>query len=119
VPRPNYRLLASRRDDLPWFGVLFAVPVANSLLCQAIEAELIGEVMEAEAVDVIATNVATEARHRDTDDVQVAPAVEKISEALQLLLGSDIFTAPEVVPVRSTDVPVARMAPLARERARR
>ena len=97
-----------------WFGVLFAVPVANPLLCQAIEAELIGDVTEAEAVDVIA-NVATEARHRGTDDVHIAPAVEKISEALQLLLGSDIFTTPEVVPAASMDTPVARMAPLARE----
>jgi hypothetical protein len=97
-----------------WFGVLFAVPIANPLLCPAIEAELIGQVAEAGVVDVIA-NVATETRHRGTEDVHVEPAVEKIREGLQLLLGSDIFTASDVAEPQSTDAPIARSAPLARE----
>ncbi len=98
-----------------WFGVLFAVPVSSVLLIPAIEAELIGEVTEAGAVDVIATNVATESRHRGADDVHVDPAVEKIRDSLQLLLGSDIFTPAEMVGPEATDAPIARMTPLARE----
>ena len=97
-----------------WFGVLFAVPVSSALLCPAIEAELIGEVTEAGAVDVIA-NIATENRHRGADDVHVEPAVQKIRESLQLLLGSDIFTPTEIVGPESTDAPIARMPALARE----
>jgi hypothetical protein len=96
-----------------WFGVLFAVPVA-SILCPAIEAELIGQVTEAGVVDVIA-NVAAESRHRGADDVHVEPAVEKIRDGLQLVLGSDIFTPTDVVDPHTTDDPIARMAPLARE----
>jgi len=97
-----------------WFGVLFAVPVSSPLLCPAIEAELIGQVAEAGVVDVIA-NHAAESRHRGADDVHVEPAVEKIREGLQLVLGSDIFTSSDVAEPQSTDAPIARMAPLARE----
>jgi len=97
-----------------WFGVLFAVPVASPLLCPAIEAELIGQVTEAGVVDVIA-NVAAERRHRGEDDVHVEPAVEKIRDGLQLVLGSDIFTPTDVADPQTTDPPLARMAPLARE----
>ena len=97
-----------------WFGVLFAVPVPNTLLCLAIEAELIGQVNEAGVVDVIA-NVTDERRHRYTDDVHVEPAVEKIRGALELLLGSDIFTPNEPTEVTQLDVPLARMTQLARE----
>jgi hypothetical protein len=97
-----------------WFGVLFAVPVASPLLCPAIEAELIGQVTEASVVDVIA-NQAAERRHRDASDVHVEPAVEKIRDGLQLVLGSDIFTSADIVDPQTTDAPIARMAPLARE----
>lgn len=97
-----------------WFGVLFAVPVASPLLCPAIEAELIGQVTEAGVVDVIA-NVAAENRHRGGDDVHVEPAVEKIRDGLQLVLGNDIFTSTDVADPQTTDAPIPRMAPLARE----
>jgi hypothetical protein len=96
-----------------WFGVLFAVPVANALLCPAIEAELIGQVTEAGVVDVIA-NVADEARLRGADDVHIEPAVEKIRDGLQLVLGSDIFTADDVVDLGATDAPLDRVPRLAR-----
>jgi hypothetical protein len=96
-----------------WFGVLFAVPVANALLCPAIEAELIGQVTEAGVVDVIA-NVADESRLRGTEDVHIEPAVEKIREGLQLVLGSDIFTADEAVDLGTTDDPIERVPRLAR-----
>jgi hypothetical protein len=97
-----------------WFGSLFAVPVANPLLCPGIEAELIGQVTEAEVVDLIA-NEASEARNRDAGDVHVEPAVEKIREGLQLVLGSDIFMPGDIAEPDTTDPPVARMAHLARE----
>lgn len=96
-----------------WFGVLFAVPVANALLCPAIEAELIGQVTEAGVVDVIA-NVANEGRLRGSDDVHIEPAVEKIREGLQLVLGSDLFTADDAVDLGATDAPLERVARLAR-----
>jgi hypothetical protein len=60
-----------------WFGVLFAVP-ADSLLCTANEAELIGLVSEAGVVDVI-VNRAAERRYRSVDVVHVESAVEKIA----------------------------------------
>lgn len=97
-----------------WFGVLFAVPVSSSILCPAIEAELIGLVSEAGVVDVIA-NVNTENRHRGADDVHIEPAVEKIREGLQLVLGSDIFTPADVAEPANTDAPIARSPHLARE----
>lgn len=97
-----------------WFGVLFAVPVRSPLLCPAIEADLISQVREAGVVDVIA-NVAAEARHRAADDVHVEPAVEKIRDGLQLLLGSDIFSPADVSEAQNTDAPLARSTPLARE----
>jgi hypothetical protein len=97
-----------------WFGVLFAVPVASALLCPAIEAELIGDLTEAGVVDVI-VNQTAETRHRGADDVHVEPAVEKIREGLQLILGSDIFTPADDAGAQITDAPIARMTPLARE----
>jgi hypothetical protein len=97
-----------------WFGVLFAVPVPNALLCLAIEAELIGQVNEAGVVDVI-VNAADERRHRHADDVHVEPAVEKIRDAFELLLGSDIFTPGEAAETTELDVPLTRMTQLARE----
>jgi hypothetical protein len=97
-----------------WFGVLFAVPVASPLLCPAIEADLIDEVSEAAVVDVIA-NRASEARHRGADDVHVAPAVDKIRAALQLVLGSDIFTPIDALEPQDTDEPIERLPPLTRQ----
>jgi hypothetical protein len=97
-----------------WFGVLFAVPITNPLLCPAVEADLIGAINEANVVDVIA-NAAEERRHRNVDDVHVEPAVEKIREGLQLLLGSDIFIARETDEAEAMDPPIQRMTPLARE----
>jgi hypothetical protein len=96
-----------------WFGTLFAVPVASALLCPAIEAELIWQLTEANVVDVIA-NIAQESRHRSADDVHVEPAVEKVRDGLQLVLGSDIFTAPDSAETGSTDPPISRLAPLTR-----
>jgi hypothetical protein len=91
------------------------VPLRTALLCAAVEAELLGELNEAGAVDVIA-NVAEERRMRDSTDVHVEPAVEKIRDALQLMLGSDIFVAPDAAEeVGSIDQPLERMTPLARE----
>jgi len=98
-----------------WFGVLFAVPVDNPLLCRAIEAELIGAVREANAVDVIADNTAEERRHRNLDDVHVDPAVEKVRDGLQLLLGQDIFLTEVAEEGQLADPPLDRMTPLARE----
>lgn len=96
-----------------WFGVLFAVPLPNPLLCSAIEAELIGEATEANVVGVVA-NVAQESRHRGIEDVHLEPAIEKIREALQLALGSDIFTARDEEPP-DVDAPIARPPMLSRE----
>lgn len=70
-----------------WFGVLFAIPIP-ALLCPAIEAELIAAVQQADSVDVVATNSAEELRHRNTEDVHVEPALEKITDGLQLLAGA-------------------------------
>lgn len=113
----NMRNRISRHHVSPrknWFGVLFAVPVANPLLCPAIEAELIGEVTEADVVEVVA-NEADERRHRNVDDVHIEPAVEKIRHGLQLVLGSDIFTATDVTEAETIDAPIRRLPPLARE----
>lgn len=96
-----------------WFGTLFAVPVESALLCPAIEAELIWMLGQADAVDVIA-NVADESRHRNSADVHVEPAVEKIRDGLQLVLGADIFTPGESEDA-NTDAPIDRLPPLARD----
>jgi hypothetical protein len=96
-----------------WFGVLFAVPLPNALLCSAIEAELIGEANDAGVVDVVA-NIAAENRHRGINDVHIEPAMEKIREALQLVLGNDIFTPRDEEPL-DVDPPVERPPMLSRE----
>jgi hypothetical protein len=75
-----------------WFGVIFAIPLAP-MLCQVLEAELIRRVREADVVAVI--NEADEARWLDADDVHVAPALETIVGALEMLLGNDIFNPQE------------------------
>ncbi len=96
-----------------WFGVLFAIPLASPLLCRAIEAELIAEFGQAGAVDVIA-NVASESQMLDSDDVHVEPAVGKIRDALQLLLGADIFAAVDVAEPVDLDQPIDKVTPLTR-----
>jgi hypothetical protein len=95
-----------------WFGVLFAVPIGSPLLCPAVEAELIAAVTEAGVVEVI-DNKASESLHVGVDDVHIEPAVEKVRSALQLLLGSDIFTPSDDTSV--IDPPVKHLTPLARE----
>jgi alkylated DNA nucleotide flippase Atl1 len=91
-----------------WFGVLFAIPVPNQLLCPAIEAKLIAEVIAADVVDVIA-NEQEEKYQLNTDDVHVGPAVAKIREALQLVLGSDIFTPADRGERQRIDPPVKKV----------
>ena len=95
-----------------WFGILFAVPITNPLLCQAIEAELIGAVAEAQVVDVV-DNDLDEKRKRDIADPQIGPALEKVRDALELLLGSDIFT-PSEEETTEIDKPIERTPFLAR-----
>src|SRR5207244_4060556 len=77
-----------------WFGVLFAIPVAAPMHCPAIEAEMIRRIHEAGVVGVI-DNRAQEERWLDADDVHIAPALDGIIGALEMLLGSDIFTPQE------------------------
>lgn len=74
-----------------WFGTLFAVPLQTTMHCPAIEAELIRRVTEAGVVSVV-DNLSTEERFLDADDVHLAPALNAITGALALLLGTDIFT---------------------------
>jgi len=74
-----------------WFGVLFAVPVPDPILCPAIEAELISQINEAGMVEMV-DNKAAEERHKGSADVHVKPSVDAIREALQLLIGNDIFS---------------------------
>lgn len=73
-----------------WFGVLFAIPLAPGY-CTSVEAELIRRAIEAEVVMV--ANDAKEARWLAADDTHVEPAIEAVVGALELLLGTDIFTA--------------------------
>lgn len=77
-----------------WFGVLFAIPVSSAILLPAIEAKLIRMVEEAAVVSIV-DNRAEEKRWLDADDVHVAPALDGIIGALEMLLGSDIFTPQE------------------------
>jgi hypothetical protein len=97
-----------------WFGTLFAVPLPNPLLCSAVEAELIGQVEEAGVVGVI-ENIAPESRYRGSDDVHVEPAVEKVRDSLQLVLGADIFVPSDDAEPTVVDAPIRRLAPLSRE----
>lgn len=94
-----------------WFGVLFAIPLASPLLCPAIEAEMIRRITEAGVVGSI--NLAQEERWLDADDVHVTPALDGIIGALEMLLGSDIFTPQEAEDAVGVDAP-ERPRPLAR-----
>lgn len=90
--RINNHHVSGKKD---WFGTLYAIPVEDSILCPAIEADLIKQAQEADMVDVI-TNKANEELSRDSKNVHVAPAVEKIQEVLEMIIGSKIFSfAPE------------------------
>jgi len=103
--------VAPKKD---WFGVLFAVPISATTLVQAVEAEMTRRVREAAVVNVVA-NVAAEARFLDGENVHVPPALDAITEALQMLLGSDIFTPPDddatatVTGVERREKPLARV----------
>ena len=63
-------------------------------------------VREASVVSVI-TNQADEGRFLDVDDVHVAPALDGIIHGLEMLLGSNIFTAEDepVGPVSKIEKP--------------
>jgi hypothetical protein len=95
-----------------WFGVLFAVPLGSALHCPAIEAEMIRRIQEAEVVPLV-DNKAHEERWLDADDVHVEPAVRSIADALEMMLGSDIFTPADPNEVTVVD-PVEKPKPLAR-----
>jgi hypothetical protein len=95
-----------------WFGVLFAIPIASTILIQALEAELIRRVEEADVVGVV-TNQTPEARFLDTNDVHLAPALDGIIDGLQMLLGNDIFMPQDEEP-GGTVGPIKRTPPLAR-----
>ena len=82
-----------------WFGVLFAIPMASPLLLPAIEAEMIRRVREASVVSIV-DNRADEKRWLDVDEFQVTPALDGIVGALEMLLGSDIFTSQEDEPTQ-------------------
>lgn len=96
-----------------WFGTLFAIPIPNVTLCPAIEAELIGEVQEAQVADIV-DNKEDEKRYLDLDDVHVQPALEKIREGLQLVLGNDIFTAQEAQESKTIGTKMKSIPKLAR-----
>jgi hypothetical protein len=74
-----------------WFGTIFAIPLGSPVLCAPVEAEMIRRISEASVVGMV-DNSAHPAAMLDTDDVHVEPAVEAITEALEILLGSDIFS---------------------------
>ena len=95
-----------------WFGVLFAVPIGSAIHCPVIEAELIRRILEAGVVS-IPDNRAREERWLDSEDVHVTPAVESIVSALEMLLGSDIFTPPDPDEIAVID-PIVRTPRLAR-----
>jgi hypothetical protein len=96
-----------------WFGVLFAIPVSATTLIQAVEAELIRRVREAGVVNVVA-NVAAEARFLDSENVHIPPALDAIIEALQMLLGSDIFAPPDEDAAATVTNVERRAMPLSR-----
>ncbi len=96
-----------------WFGTLFAVPLQSAMHCQAIEAEMIRRVSEAGVVGLV-DNQSSESRFLDGDDVHVAPALDGITGALELLLGSDIFS-PGDDEIKASDItPIEKVPLLAR-----
>jgi hypothetical protein len=95
-----------------WFGVLFAVPVINPMLARAVEAELIQRAVDADVVAL--TNKAEESRFAGLADGPVDSAVEKIAGALEMLLGTDIFTSRATEEPESVEPALARVPQLAR-----
>jgi hypothetical protein len=77
-----------------WFGTLFAVPIQQVMLCQPLEAELIRRVSEAGVVDFV-DNRNQPRVFLDVEDDKVTAALTTITEAFEMLLGTDIFTAHE------------------------
>ena len=104
------RIKSHVKGKKDWFGTIFAVPVQSSVLCPAIEAEMIRKIDEAGVVTV--TNITTEARHLDDDDVHVAPALTAITQALEILLGSDIFSPQAEDDVANSSVVLPDRTPL-------
>jgi len=98
-----------------WFGTLFAVPIGSPLLCPAVEAEMIRQIKEAGVVDFVDNRV-TPTAFLDAADVHVEPAVAAITEALEILLGNDIFSPAELetIEVSESEI-VKKLTPLARE----
>lgn len=95
-----------------WFGVLFAVPVGNPMLARTVEAELIQRARDADVVAL--TNKAEESRFAGLADGPVDAAVEKIAGALEMLLGTDIFTSSEAEEPESVGPTLERVPQLAR-----
>jgi hypothetical protein len=95
-----------------WFGVLFAVPVANPMFARAIEAALIQRAVEADLVAL--TNKAEEARYTGLADTAVDAAVGKIAGALEMLLGTDIFSPGDGDGPAIVGPKLPRVPPLAR-----
>ena len=84
--------IASHRvsERKAWFGVLFAIPLPTDL-CPSVEAALISRASGAEVVTLANEN--KESRWLEAENVHLAPALESIVGALELLLGIDIFTS--------------------------
>jgi hypothetical protein len=93
-----------------WFGTLFAVPIGSSVLCQPVEAEMIRRIREAGVVDFV-DNRSLPTAFLDADDVHIEPAVGAITEALEILLGSDIFSPSEEEDVATPDIKVVQKTP--------
>lgn len=91
-----------------WFGVIFAIPLEPQL-CSVIEAEMIRRVKEAEVVSSI-DNRADERRWLDSESVHVAPVLDSIVGALEMLIGNDIFSPQEIEDrAIGVDVPEPRV----------
>jgi alkylated DNA nucleotide flippase Atl1 len=89
-----------------WFGTLFAVPINSPVICPAVEAEMIRRITDAGVVENRARPIAV----LDTDVVHVAPAIAAITEALEVFLGSNIFSVQDDEVV-STDIVVTARTP--------
>ena len=91
-----------------WFGVLFVISLPNAVLSRAIEAQLIALAQESGVVGL--TNKASENHYAETELAEIPPAIAKITGALEMLLGNDIFTSvdsdePEVLTTKPEHLP--------------
>ena len=82
------------------------------MLARAIEAELIQRAQDADVVAL--TNKAEESRFVGLADGAVDSAAEKIAAALEMLLGTDIFTSTEAEEPESVGPTLERVPQLAR-----